>query len=348
MVWPKITGAHVTSSTQFGGDVTNKLADLFSGVDITQSPYSITDKPLINTPFRYQPDKLELFSSDTAAYGQEATILGILKNSTNNEYTGGWIGIGHSDPTAGSEDTIFDVSLLRAGAAVQALYFENNKFYIGASSFLGLDPTGLTAQRLFTFPDLSTKLAGLSVANTFLTQQTIQYDTSGALLALYRPSSTVGNSCRFDFTLNNSTPTQKIYARMQADIAANTPGDEDGKIKINVMKDGALAEVVNIWADGAFDFGGPTHRVRVKETGLTALRTFVFPDQDTLVAGQDFANVFSVAQKFDNYLDSKVISAPASPASGYTRIYSKQVDSNNDGLFVKLKLNGAVQEIRIA
>jgi len=54
------------------------------------------------------------------------------------------------------------------------------------------------------------------------------------------------------------------------------------------------------------------------------------------------------SMQYGVHQDHKVISAPASPASGYVRIYAKQVDSNNDGLFCKVKINGAVQEVQIA
>ena len=59
------------------------------------------------------------------------------------------------------------------------------------------------------------------------------------------------------------------------------------------------------------------------------------------------AKTFSVGQTFDNYVDDKVITAPASAASGYTRRYPKQVDSNNDALCVKRKINGAVVEVQL-
>jgi hypothetical protein len=50
----------------------------------------------------------------------------------------------------------------------------------------------------------------------------------------------------------------------------------------------------------------------------------------------------------EDYQDAKVISAPADPTTGYIRRYPKTVDANNDGWFIKAKVNGAVQEIRIA
>jgi hypothetical protein len=65
------------------------------------------------------------------------------------------------------------------------------------------------------------------------------------------------------------------------------------------------------------------------------------------LAYEDESNVFTVSQKFDDYLDHKVITAPGSPASSYVRSYAKQIDSNNDGWAYKAKVNGAVVEILI-
>ena len=49
----------------------------------------------------------------------------------------------------------------------------------------------------------------------------------------------------------------------------------------------------------------------------------------------------------DNYLDVKKMSAPSSPATDYGRIYIKQVDSNNDGIFIKIKKSGSFVEVQI-
>jgi len=50
----------------------------------------------------------------------------------------------------------------------------------------------------------------------------------------------------------------------------------------------------------------------------------------------------------DFELDRKTISAPADPASGYVREYPKAIDANNDAIFIKQKINGAVVEVRMS
>jgi hypothetical protein len=49
----------------------------------------------------------------------------------------------------------------------------------------------------------------------------------------------------------------------------------------------------------------------------------------------------------DNYLDVKKITIPADPAADYGRVYIKQVDASNDGIFIKIKKSGSFQEVQI-
>lgn len=51
--------------------------------------------------------------------------------------------------------------------------------------------------------------------------------------------------------------------------------------------------------------------------------------------------------KNNSYHDLKAIAAPSSPATGIVRKYTKTIDSNNDGLFYKARINGAVVEVQI-
>ena len=43
-----------------------------------------------------------------------------------------------------------------------------------------------------------------------------------------------------------------------------------------------------------------------------------------------------------------VISAPSNPATDKVTVYAKDIDSNNEGLFIKCKKNGSVVEVQIA
>ncbi len=55
--------------------------------------------------------------------------------------------------------------------------------------------------------------------------------------------------------------------------------------------------------------------------------------------GNNFVNV--------GYQDFDRIAIPANPAADHGRMYHKQIDSNNDGLFIKLKQAGSIVEVQI-
>jgi hypothetical protein len=42
------------------------------------------------------------------------------------------------------------------------------------------------------------------------------------------------------------------------------------------------------------------------------------------------------------------MTAPANPSTNDARFYTKQIDSNNDGYFMKIKKNGSFVEVQIA
>ena len=48
-----------------------------------------------------------------------------------------------------------------------------------------------------------------------------------------------------------------------------------------------------------------------------------------------------------DYLDINRVTIPADPAANKARIYVKQIDTNNDGLFAKIKKSGAYVEVQI-
>ena len=81
---------------------------------------------------------------------------------------------------------------------------------------------------------------------------------------------------------------------------------------------------------------------------------------DTALSDDNFAytgtaNTFTADQNLNgnnltniNYQDFDKITAPSDPSTGHGRVYSKQIDANNDGLFIKIKKAGAFAEVQIA
>ena len=207
--------------------------------------------------------------------------------------------------------------------------------------------SAITANRNLTIPLLTgdDTMAVLNLAQTFLQPITIKKDVS-VLETLFRDTNVVTNDVGLNYNAKNSVDTQKTYINAYSYLLNTTSGSEEGAYGIDALVAGVTKTL--LWLQAGTLIFGPLQRANLKEAGLTASRDFTFPDVTTKLAGVAFSNIFSVSQQFDDFVDRKVITAPASPASGYNRIYSKAVDANNDGLFVKEKVNGAVVEVQYA
>ena len=48
-----------------------------------------------------------------------------------------------------------------------------------------------------------------------------------------------------------------------------------------------------------------------------------------------------------SYLDMNQITIPSDPSAGTGRLYVKQIDANNEGLFMKIKQGGNIVEVQI-
>jgi hypothetical protein len=51
--------------------------------------------------------------------------------------------------------------------------------------------------------------------------------------------------------------------------------------------------------------------------------------------------------KLSKFLDVARVAAPANPSTNEGRIYVKQIDANNDGVFAKIKKAGVFVEVQI-
>jgi hypothetical protein len=86
----------------------------------------------------------------------------------------------------------------------------------------------------------------------------------------------------------------------------------------------------------------------IKQSGGALLPiTFGMQDVPGATDLESFRINLDTGVQFSQYNDDKVITIPANPSTGFTRRYAKLVDANNDGLFVKRKINGAVVEVQL-
>ena len=115
------------------------------------------------------------------------------------------------------------------------------------------------------------------------------------ILNLYSPSSTANDGWNINFSMDNTTPAEVIYASIGARVRTSTPASEDGRIDFSVMDGGSLVKAMEITAQGTtnqlimtagFDITLQTGaKLRLDAfNGNTSIRESI-PDQITIEAG---------------------------------------------------------------
>jgi hypothetical protein len=199
--------------------------------------------------------------------------------------------------------------------------------------------------------DLPATVALTNAANTFTAAQKIQAST-GQLMTFYRPENTAGFGAGFYYNLNDSASAEQTYGFEYVGVESNTAGAIRGDYYIQLAIASSLGIRFRVFTSGNGGIiAGNNQRILISETGLTAQRTITFPDATATMVGaattQTLTNKTVTAPMFDTYTDYTRIAAPSDPSSNQGRIYVKQVDSNNDGVFCKIKRNGAFVETQI-
>lgn len=193
----------------------------------------------------------------------------------------------------------------------------------------------IAADRSLTLPLITgtDTLAVLGLAQTFTAAQT--FNTS--VLKLRNPADT------FSYTI--------VPAAIAADRSLTLPliTGTDTLATLGLAQTFTVAQTFN---NSILKIRNPadTFSYTVTAAAIAADRTLTLPlitATDTL-ATLGLTNVFSVGQQFDAHLDLKQISAPSNPSSGYGRFYVKQIDTNNDGVFVLVKKAGGFVEVQVA
>ena len=176
-------------------------------------------------------------------------------SSTGAKRTYGRIRTRIEDPTNLSEDGNIHFELMSNGTlATSFIIHGNGNIFIGRNNRLVLTETGLTAQRIMTFPDITGKVAVDTFANLFVNKQKIQWNGSADQLTLLRGNVAAVNSLGgLQFSaLNAGAGAELVFASIlggtgnaAADIVAGT---ERGQLQLQILDGGSLVTKVQIRA----------------------------------------------------------------------------------------------------
>lgn len=134
-------------------------------------------------------------------------------------------------------------NVMKSGTLTDQCYIDETGFYIGqtGTNNIRFMNTGLTADRLFTFPNLAGQVATQEFANIFTAAQTITLNTQN-LLIIYRTANTVGNNSSINLDAQSSTNVQRTYGAIRSEIVTNTNAAEMGDLLGIVMRSGTAEE----------------------------------------------------------------------------------------------------------
>lgn len=135
--------------------------------------------------------------------------------------------------------------------------------------------------------------------------------------------------------------------------AATGGGGGSGDMLLGTAQTVTASKTFN---DGTLILNNPagTFGTTVKSGAQPAARTFTHPvtggnDNYVLEAvAQTLSSKTLAAPVLSTYIDFTRTTAPGNPAANFGRAYCKQIDTNNDGLFILLKKAGSYVEVQIA
>jgi hypothetical protein len=199
----------------------------------TTTKITITDKTKLNTQIAYK-DELN-WLSDAMVLAHTSTKITIAAKAQLPAT------IPHTDQTNtfGAFDQIFTKG--------------NFKLDDTASAFFGIFTTStLTADRTYTFPNLSGIVCMPAVDNAFTALQTFTLNAD-TVVNLRRPLVTNGTLSGLQFNLYSGTTTYSAYAAIRAEIVDNTAVTFDGSLNFYTAKEGVLIESFSLTNEGAQD-----------------------------------------------------------------------------------------------
>jgi hypothetical protein len=153
----------------------------------------------------------------------------------------------------------------------------------------------------------------------------------------YEGESTPSNPASNRYKLYFKSDGQ-LYSLNSAGTESVVGGSLGSTIQTGEIDDNAitLAKIYHGSANTVIGFDGSSVPTEITPALLS---TNTFSGEQNLNAN----NITNI-----NYQDLDKISIPSNPSANHGRVYVKQIDANNDGIFIQIKKAGSFVEVQIA
>jgi len=377
--WDKITGSLGSTTLEFGGDWANLISDYYNGIDI-----GITDptkKPIINTLTRFRQGKLGFYDPDESHY---VTIIpddidtGPVRNirirRMNAPYQDdyavleGMPQIILNKNIDSDLNTITNIVNADIKTAAGIVYSKLNL----TNSIIASDITSdaITTAKILDSNITLAKLASNSVNSSKIVDDSIvNADINSAAAIAWTKLSKTGSilddiedvvittAAQYNILMRNGS-SQWVNLAKGANSTALTV-DASGVLAYTTITNAMLAGSIaysKLTLSNSIVNADIASAAAIAYSKLSLSNSILNADINSSAAIAtsklaDSANF--ILKTLDNsfgahYFDITKMTAPVNPAANDGRFYTKQIDTNNDGFFVKIKKNGSFQEIQIA
>ena len=352
MAWVTITGDVVSTSTKFGGtDHGNKIANMFNGVDVSDT---VTINSAVSWTFengsfylRNPADTFSYLFTPSAIVANRTLTLPLLtgtdtvvvqdlaqtltnKTLTSPTLTTPALGTPASGVATNITGLVATTGLTATGTKSSSTYLRGDDTWAVVSSYSA--PTiGSTS---IASGSTNTTIAGLTLTSPTLTTPALGTPASGVLTNATGLIATTGLTA-------TGTKSSSTYLRGDDTWAVvdASPLTTEGDVYIYTgsanarLPRGTSAQVLSVNAGGtAIEWADPAGG------GSTITHAFVNSTTTTYV-GTGTAGTG---------IDVGVAVATEASGVGEREIYIKKIDANNEGVFTVIHKNGATVEVQIA
>src|SRR6478672_10697062 len=196
-------------------------------------------------------------------------------------------------PATGSNNVVFvwiaiisqNAKAVSGFTTTSADALQNKDMTSSSNTFRKWTDADIANSGITTRSKLPSPLAYTDIANVFTQIQKIN-NSSGQQITFYRPDNTIAHGVGFYYDLNDANNAEQTYGNSYVSCEDPTTGAFRGDFKVELAIASLLGVRLRVYTlgNGGLIFGN-NQRIKIDESGLTALRTFTLPDTTTQLIG---------------------------------------------------------------